>query len=121
MRPIPPRHGRAPATPRRGLCLSGGLRGSPLLGVELAGAAAQVCVHVSAAPKLPISPASSSPPSGMALSIILPLKRREQAGLWAVFDAVALAADVDGGGVVQEAVQDRRGDDGIAEGRPPSP
>ena len=43
----------------------------------------------------------------------------DHSSFFLVFETVAVAFDVDGGGVVQQLVEDGRGDDIVGEDRPP--
>lgn len=51
---------------------------------------------------------------------LLRFGQRDQTGLAAFLEPVTLPADVDGGGVVQQPVEDGGGDDGVAEDGTPT-
>jgi len=66
------------------------------------------------------------PPDAAALSHgcwfrLLPIGERDQSGLAALLEPVTLPADVDGGGVVQQPVEDGGGDDRVTEDGTPLP
>jgi hypothetical protein len=49
------------------------------------------------------------------LMLLLRFWRRKQPGFTAFFQTVAFAPDVQGSRMMEQTIQDRRGDDGIAE------